>query len=383
MGFSEDFASITGYVLLFCLVFGMSATVDIDCMYTQMRNRNAILTAIAMQFFIMPFVGYTVVNIFQLDQAVAVTLLVITTSPGGSYSNWWCSLFNADLALSVTMTAASTLFSVIMLPINLLVYTRGLTDDDVANALDWRSLFTSIVVVISAISLGLFASSQENSHNFNVHANRLGNAAGFALISFSVLMSNSDDDSKIWQRDANFYIGVGLPCVLSLLISNLITSLVLEHPPERVATSIECCYQNIGIAMSVALAMFQGDDLAAAMGVPLFYGTVEGLCVAIYCVIAWKINWTKAPPSDPICTVIGTSYEVLYAEMLERKHLQEDMAAAKSFKGAMPSTPTTDYVEVEEAKQTTQCRREAWRKSGRKMKEPSHVNLSYNQFNLN
>ena len=41
---------------------------------------------------------------------------------GGSYSNLWCSLFNADLALSVAMTTVSTIMSLVMLPLNLLIY---------------------------------------------------------------------------------------------------------------------------------------------------------------------------------------------------------------------------------------------------------------------
>ena len=32
---------------------------------------------------------------------MAITLLVVTSSPGGGFSGWWCFLCNADLALSV------------------------------------------------------------------------------------------------------------------------------------------------------------------------------------------------------------------------------------------------------------------------------------------
>lgn len=60
--------------------------------------------------------------------------------------------------------------------------------------------------------------------------------------------------------------------------------------------------------------MFEGDDLAEAMGVPLFYGIVEALLLGGYCVIAWKLDWTKAPASDPLLKVLTTSYEVLSAE---------------------------------------------------------------------
>jgi predicted Na+-dependent transporter len=82
------FLELTGNVLLFALVFGMSATVDINCMKQQVRNKNAILLGIFCQFILLPFLGFAIVNILNLDAALGITLLVVTSSPGGSYSNW-------------------------------------------------------------------------------------------------------------------------------------------------------------------------------------------------------------------------------------------------------------------------------------------------------
>jgi hypothetical protein len=60
----------------------------------------------------------------------------------------------------------------------------------------------------------------------------------------------------------------------------------------------------------VALSMFDGDDLAEAIGVPFFYGLVEAIVVGVYCVIAWKIGWTKAPKNVSLWKAISTSYEI-------------------------------------------------------------------------
>ena len=57
--------------------------------------------------------------------------------------------------------------------------------------------------------------------------------------------------------------------------------------------------------------MFDGNDSSKAMCVPVYYGMLEAVILGMYCLGAWKLGWTKAPPSDPICTVISTSYEVL------------------------------------------------------------------------
>ena len=73
--------------------------------------------------------------------------------------------------------------------------------------------------------------------------------------------------------------------------------------------SVECCYQNVGIATSAAVTMFKGSDLALALGVPLYYGIIEAVVLGLYCVVAWKISWTKAPAEENVCVVVATSYE--------------------------------------------------------------------------
>ena len=90
--------------------------------------------------------------------------------------------------------------------------------------------------------------------------------------------------------------------------------------------SVECCYQNVGIATSVALTMFEGDKLSEAMGVPFFYGTMEAVILGIYCMIAWKMGWTKAPSNAPIWKVLLTSYEVLEAERFEMDTIEVSLS---------------------------------------------------------
>jgi hypothetical protein len=78
--------------------------------------------------------------------------------------------------------------------------------------------------------------------------------------------------------------------------------------------SVECCYQNVGIATSVALTMFQDEELSSAVAVPLYYGLLEVLILGPYCLLAWKAGWTKAPSNISFWTMISTSYEVLLVE---------------------------------------------------------------------
>ena len=83
-----DLIELSGNLLLFALIFGMSATVDIKALVAQMKNKKAILTGCFLQFGVMPLLGFMVVKALDLNETMGITLLVVTYSPGGSYSNW-------------------------------------------------------------------------------------------------------------------------------------------------------------------------------------------------------------------------------------------------------------------------------------------------------
>ena len=120
------FSVVMSNLLLFFLIFGLSATVQIKTLRHQLTNKFAIFTGVAMQFMIMPVLGFLAVFLLRgsgFSRAMGISLLVVTASPGGSYSNWWCSVFNAELALSVAMTSVSSILSIGLLPANLFLYT--------------------------------------------------------------------------------------------------------------------------------------------------------------------------------------------------------------------------------------------------------------------
>jgi len=369
------FTTVLSNVLLFGLIFGLSATVDLRRLRNQLSNIRAIGTGVAMQFLVIPALGFVSVWMlrdFGLTYPMALTLLVVTSSPGGSYSNWWCSTFNADLTLSVAMTTVSSLLAVGLLPANLLLYTylafggddtattstgtatasissnnatssgSGSSDivkNSVVNALDFGALFVTLGLVIGAILSGLIVGTFWDTPRLHKWANRFGSLCGILLIVVSALLSSgvgsgvrrnssvSDGSGdadldppppspKLWNQPWAFYVGVIFPVVSGLAIATAISRsrMMRLKPPETVAIAVECCYQNVGIATGVAINMFGNDDgsdaRAQAVAVPLFYGLVEAVVIGFYCVVCWKLGWTKAPADENFCVVISKTYEI-------------------------------------------------------------------------
>jgi len=218
------------------------------------------------------------------------------------------------------MTTVSSLMSIALLPANLFLYTylaygeaENEKGEGILQALDFTTIFITLAIVLSAIVTGLAAGYKWDTHKFHVAANRIGSICGIMLIIFSLFLSSGADgaEAKAWNQHWSFYLAVAFPCLVGLALANIISRSVNLSPPETVAIAIECCYQNTGIATSVAITMFDNkEDRAQAVAVPLVYGIVEAVAICIYCVYAWKVGWTKAPANENLCVVITKTYEV-------------------------------------------------------------------------
>merc|ERR1719235_2378310 len=122
---AENFHGMVPHLLLFLLKFSLSAAVETEQLSMRLiHNKGGIILGVCCQFVILPIAGFLSVLFLKLPVEIGVALIVVTNSPGGSYSNWWCAVFNADLAMSVAMTAISTIVGLLMLPLNLYIFTQ-------------------------------------------------------------------------------------------------------------------------------------------------------------------------------------------------------------------------------------------------------------------
>jgi len=309
--------AVLAVVLLFFVVMGMAGSVDISTLKNQFHRKMGILCGIFCQFFLMPCIGFAVCRIVQPPHHVALSMTLVASSPGGAYSNWWCSLFNADLALSVAMTAVSTALSVAMLPLNLTLYVNLLFGTEYA--IPWRSLFQSVLTVFTAIVAGIAISTKLPLLKPKMIV--IGNVSGITLIMITLFSAfftgeeqpKDEEVSPPWQKGARTYAVITAVFVVALLTGLLVSSLwfLRLKRPERVAIIIEVCYQNIGIASAVALSAFCHDPQkrSDAATVPLLYGIFQAVVLAFFCIGAWKFGWTYAPVEQRFWQVIVRDFQ--------------------------------------------------------------------------
>ena len=103
--------------LIQLIMFGMGMTLTFEDFVRVLEMPKAVLVGVVLQFSIMPLMGWAFASVFGLEPEVAVGLILVGSCPGGVASNVIVYLARANVALSVTMTAVSTLLSPFVTPL--------------------------------------------------------------------------------------------------------------------------------------------------------------------------------------------------------------------------------------------------------------------------
>lgn len=102
--------------LLGLVMFGMGMTLTVEDFKAVGRRPWEVLIGAVAQFLIMPSVAWALVTLFALPPELAIGVILVGTCPGGTASNVISYLAKGDVALSVSMTMASTILAPVVTP---------------------------------------------------------------------------------------------------------------------------------------------------------------------------------------------------------------------------------------------------------------------------
>lgn len=108
--------------LAFILMLIVGLDLEIADFRRVLRYPRTVIVAVLGQVLLLPVLALTVVAAFQPNQAISMGMLLLAVSPGGAISNYYASLARQNVALSVTLTAISTVLSLLSIPLWAIVY---------------------------------------------------------------------------------------------------------------------------------------------------------------------------------------------------------------------------------------------------------------------
>lgn len=245
--------------LLGLIMFGMGLTLSVQDFRIVLSHPKNVLLGCLAQFTIMPFMAWLLVWLFHLPKELALGVILVGCCPGGTASNVITYLAKGDLALSVGMTATSTLLAPLMTPF--LVWFLAGTMVDV----DTIGMLTSIVyVVIAPIIAGIIC--QRYLPRFTHGMIDYLPAFSTIMITMVVGIVVSHNADKLLDGGLIVVLVVICHNLSGLLLGNLIGRLLRLSRSQCIAISIEVGMQNSGLASSLAVIHFAAYPLATIPG---------------------------------------------------------------------------------------------------------------------
>lgn len=247
----ENFTWIAPYIslLLGIIMFGMGLTLSIDDFGEIFRTPRSVIIAVIAQYTIMPLLAFGLATGFNLPPEVAVGVILVGCCPGGTASNVMTYLARGNTALSVTVTAVSTILAPILTPTLTLIFASRWLPVSAG-----EMFFSIIQIVIIPIVLGLivryfFHEQVEKS----VNVLPLVSVVGIVMVASAVVAVNTEE---IATTGLLIFSVVILHNLLGLLIGYLLAKVAKLEFDDQKAISIEVGMQNSGLGSALALAHF-------------------------------------------------------------------------------------------------------------------------------
>ncbi len=264
-------SSTAGIVLalsLIIIMFGMGLSLTTTDFKKILLYPKAFFIGITSQMIILPLIGYFIATGLHLSPTVAVGVMLLAACPGGATSNMLTHLAKGDLALSVSLTAVSSLLSIITIPLIVQFALETFASQNQEVTLDVITMIKQLfVIIIIPVSIGMLV--KHLFPNFSLRMEKpikIASAVIFILVVVGVTYSIRD----VFMHYLN---EAGLPSIL-LNITTMLTGFMLAvlfklTRKQAISISIETGIQNGTLAIAVATIALNN---AAYSIVPAIYG---------------------------------------------------------------------------------------------------------------
>ena len=267
---------------LFCLMLAMGMGLRVADFTHVLSEPLAALLGIVGQLIVLPAVAISIALLLALPGPVAVGLLLIAACPGGTVSNAFTWLARGDMALSISLTAVSSLVAFLWVPAVLGLGLSALEVHDAAIALPFAETAQRLIVT-TALPLVLGMAVLRARPHWAARVQRplmIGSISVLMLLVLALPVQLAADDSV----DLVGLFASGLVAV-SLLLAIMTGSALLAARMARlerrsgVTLAIEVGIQNFNLAMVIALSILR-EPIYLGTGIVYLFamiGVAQGL----------------------------------------------------------------------------------------------------------
>ncbi|WP_215447725.1 bile acid:sodium symporter family protein [Streptomyces sp. ATCC 21386] len=246
-------------VALAIIMFGLGLSLTTADFKRVARSPKAVVFALTVQIVVLPLVAFGLVKVFDVDPLLAVGVMLLAASPGGTTANLFSHLFRGDVAFNITLTAINSVLAAVTIP---LVTNLAINHFDAEGdlGLQFGKVLQVIAIVLIPVGLGMLV--RRRSADFAARADRpvrVFSIAVLVAVSLAALLGERDNLADYLRQVG---LVTGIFCLASLGIGYGGARALRLGQPQAVASAMEVGIHNTTVALTIALSILDSTEVA-------------------------------------------------------------------------------------------------------------------------
>jgi bile acid:Na+ symporter, BASS family len=259
-------------VALGIIMFGLGLSLTLGDFARVARQPKAVIIALLCQLVLLPAICFGLVVLFQLPPILAVGMMMLAASPGGTTANLYSHLFRGDIALNISLTAVNSVVAVFTLPFITNLAIAHFDPFDGNLGMQWSKTVEVFAIVLLPVALGMVV-----RHFWPGFAKRMDKPVRIVSVVVLVVVIAGAVASNwaLLVENAGRLAGITIVfCLVSLAIGYWVPRLLRVPRRQAVASSFEIGIHNATLAIVIAQTVMGSVELslpAAVYGVLMFF----------------------------------------------------------------------------------------------------------------
>ncbi len=261
-----DISSIALILVLALIMLGMGLSLTVEDFRRVLKYPLGIITGLLNQMVFLPILGLAIANLLSLSPELSVGIMLLAACPGGTSSNIITHLAKGDSALSVSLTAVSSLISIFTIPLIVAFSINNFMAADQQVAVDKLLMVGQLlVIVIIPVSVGM---------SIRAFRPKFAGLMDKPVRRLSTIMLILITAALVYKDRTNvipYFQQAGLAAILlnfiSLGLGFLTAQLVKLNRAQSICVAIESGIQNSGLAITLAVVSLQNVAFSITPGV--------------------------------------------------------------------------------------------------------------------
>lgn len=249
-------------VSLAIIMLGMGLTLVTDNFKKVAQYPKAALIGLTNQLLLLPVIGFILALLFNLTPPMAVGLMIIAACPGGPTSNLISHVSKGDIALSISLTAITSILTVFTIPV-ILSYALSYFTENSTVQIELPIIDTIIQIMgitIIPVTIGMTI-----NHFFPKFAKRMeapmriASTVIFTAVLLGIILANKHSIISYLKQ-----VGlVALTLNLSTMALGFYASKLFKlHLKQTISITVESGIQNGTLAIVIATSILKQTEMS-------------------------------------------------------------------------------------------------------------------------